>query len=140
MTGRPRRWDAPLAAWFQARGWKAAAFQREVWQRYLAGESGVLHTPTGSGKTLAAFGGPVLEALAEPVVTRPPAAHGPRVLWVTPLRALAADTTQALAQVVTDSDDDVYVLRIFSAWPLRVIRGRFPLLIGQLLFHTGIVL
>jgi len=102
MSGRPRRWDAPLAAWFQARGWKAAAFQREVWQRYLAGQSGLLHTPTGSGKTLAAFGGPLLEALAEPVVTRPPVAQGPRVLWVTPLRALAADTTQALAQVVTD--------------------------------------
>lgn len=97
----PRGWDAPLAAWFQTRGWKAAAFQREVWQRYLAGQSGLLHTPTGSGKTLAAFGGPVLQALAEPERTQRVAAQGPLVLWVTPLRALAADTAQALSQVVS---------------------------------------
>ncbi|OZI73844.1 ligase-associated DNA damage response DEXH box helicase [Bordetella genomosp. 2] len=97
----PRAWDAPLAAWFQARGWRAAAFQRETWRRYLAGQSGLLHTPTGSGKTLAAFGGPLLEALGEPDHARA-AGQGPRVLWVTPLRALAADTTRALAQIVGD--------------------------------------
>lgn len=100
MTATARGWDAPMAAWFQARGWKAAPFQRDVWQRYLAGQSGLLHTPTGSGKTLAAFGGPVLQALAEPDGARRTTGQGPRVLWVTPLRALAADTTQALTQVV----------------------------------------
>ncbi|MFA1589207.1 hypothetical protein ABZR37_26635, partial [Achromobacter ruhlandii] len=62
MSGARR--DGPLLAWFAARGWKPAAFQRETWRRYLAGESGLLHTPTGSGKTLAAFGGPLVEALA----------------------------------------------------------------------------
>lgn len=91
------RRDGPLLAWFAARGWKPAAFQRETWRRYLAGESGLLHTPTGSGKTLAAFGGPLLEALAEAPPARA-AGEGPRVLWVTPLRALAADTTRALTQ------------------------------------------
>ncbi|MFA7680875.1 MAG: ligase-associated DNA damage response DEXH box helicase, partial [Pigmentiphaga sp.] len=74
-----------------------------TWRRYLAGESGLLHTPTGSGKTLAAFGGPALQALADPAPSRA-AGEGPRVLWVTPLRALAADTTQTLAQVVGDLD------------------------------------
>ncbi|RBK47122.1 hypothetical protein BRO17_06550, partial [Xanthomonas oryzae pv. oryzae] len=51
-------------AWFAQRGWAPLPFQRDVWKRYLDGESGLLHTPTGSGKTLAAFGGPLLEALA----------------------------------------------------------------------------
>src|SRR5690606_9240611 len=97
----PRAWDAPLAAWFQARGWRAAAVQRETWRRSLAGQSGLLHRRTGSGKTLAAFGGPLLEALGEPDHARA-AGQGPRVLWVTPLRALAADTTRALAQIVGD--------------------------------------
>jgi len=101
MSAMPRGWDAPLAAWFRARGWKAAAFQRETWRRYLAGESGLLHTPTGSGKTLAAFGGPVLQALADGAALSA-AAAGPLVLWVTPLRALAADTARALAQVSQD--------------------------------------
>lgn len=100
MSGARR--DGPLLAWFAARGWKPAAFQRETWRRYLAGESGLLHTPTGSGKTLAAFGGPLLEALADPAPARAAAGEGPRVLWVTPLRALAADTTRALAQTAAE--------------------------------------
>jgi ATP-dependent Lhr-like helicase len=95
-------WDTPLAAWFAARGWKPAAFQRETWRRYLAGESGLLHTPTGSGKTLAAFGGPLLQALADGAAALPTKVEGPRVLWVTPLRALAVDTARALAQVTQE--------------------------------------
>jgi ATP-dependent helicase Lhr and Lhr-like helicase len=95
---------APLSAWFERHGWTPAAFQREAWTRFLDGQSGLLHTPTGSGKTLAAFGGPLLEGLrrgeagsVEPA-TRKRGAQGPRlkVLWVTPLRALATDTVRAL--------------------------------------------
>ncbi|MEA5125312.1 ligase-associated DNA damage response DEXH box helicase [Xanthomonas floridensis] len=99
-------------AWFAQRGWAPLPFQRDVWKRYLDGESGLLHTPTGSGKTLAAFGGPLLEALA--ARGRKPAARSARpaasarrqqqrtlqVLWITPLRALAADTARALREPV----------------------------------------
>ena len=113
-TGRGR-FDAPLAAWFAARGWKPAPFQREVWKRWLAGESGLLHTPTGSGKTLAAIGGPLLEALrAASAVGGPSGPIGRsalkglpqrkglpqlKVLWITPLKALANDTVRALQEV-----------------------------------------
>lgn len=93
-----RRWRA----WFAQRGWRPLPFQREVWRRYLAGESGLLHTPTGSGKTLAALGGPILQALAAapPVKakTRRGATRPLRLLWVTPLRALATDTARALRE------------------------------------------
>ncbi|CAM3532863.1 ATP-dependent helicase Lhr and Lhr-like helicase [Bordetella sputigena] len=97
-----RRPEARLEQWFAARGWKPAPFQRETWRRYLGGESGLLHTPTGSGKTLAAFGGPLLEALAaldDAAEARPAGGEGPKVLWVTPLRALAVDTTRALNEI-----------------------------------------
>ncbi len=94
----PATADARWRAWFDARGWRPLPFQKEVWRRYLAGESGLLHTPTGSGKTLAAIGGPLLEAMSMPSG----AAGGPAVLWITPLRALAADTTRALSQLTTD--------------------------------------
>lgn len=90
---------ASLQRWFAARGWKPLPFQRQAWRHYLAGESGLIHTPTGSGKTLAAFGGPLLDALAEPPVPsgRKRNATRPfRVLWITPLRALASDTTRVL--------------------------------------------
>ena len=41
----------------RVQGWRSLPFQRAMWRHYLAGESGLLHTPTGSGKTLAMFGG-----------------------------------------------------------------------------------
>ncbi len=99
-----RRHDAPLADWFGARGWTPAPFQREAWRRYRNGESGLVVTPTGSGKTLAVFGGPLLEALAAGEHTTPPpktkrgtpVTARTRVLWITPLRALAHDTARAL--------------------------------------------
>ncbi len=94
-----------LEAWFDRQGWKPLPFQKQAWKEYLAGQSGLIHTPTGSGKTLAAFGGPLLEALAQKPgqaaarASRRVAARPLRVLWITPLRALAADTTRALARV-----------------------------------------
>ena len=84
--------------WFASQGRIPFAFQREVWSAYRAGESGLIHAPTGTGKTLAAFLGPVQEAVAE----RATAKDTPiRVLWITPLRALASDTTASL-QAATD--------------------------------------
>ncbi|MBN7860438.1 hypothetical protein, partial [Stenotrophomonas maltophilia] len=55
-----------LEDWFASRGWRSLPFQRAMWRHYLAGESGLLHTPTGSGKTLAMFGGPLLQAMIDP--------------------------------------------------------------------------
>lgn len=81
------------AAWFQSRGWEPFAFQREAWAAYRAGESGLVHASTGTGKTYAAFLGPVLDALGGPPAPGPPPL---RVLWLTPLRALSADTALSL--------------------------------------------
>ncbi len=91
---------ARVDAWFASHGWEPFAFQREVWEAYAGGESGLIHAATGTGKTYAAWLGPVLEAMQEhptPRAMRKRADALPlRVLWITPLRALAADTEQAL--------------------------------------------
>ncbi len=84
--------ESVLLEWFAQQGWQAFPFQREVWRRWRAGESGLLHTPTGSGKTLAAFGGALLDGLAGNASTSPRL----QLIWITPLRALAADTVRAL--------------------------------------------
>jgi len=55
---------APIEAWFAQQGWTPMAFQRQCWQAYLAGDSGLLQVPTGSGKTYAAVMGPIAEMLA----------------------------------------------------------------------------
>ena len=101
MTKPPVLLPPLFADWFASRGWKPLPFQRQAWRHYLAGESGLIHTPTGSGKTLAAFGGPLLEALAESPALVNGKRNAPRplrVIWITPLRALASDTTRALTE------------------------------------------
>ena len=86
--------------WFRSHGWNAFDFQREVWSSYLDGESGLIHAATGTGKTLAAWWGPLLEYLGEE--RKKEKAVPLRVLWITPLRALAADTAEALIEPVRD--------------------------------------
>ena len=80
-------------AWFAARGWQPHAFQREVWAAMAAGQSGLLHATTGSGKTYAVWMGSLARLQARP---------GLQVLWLTPMRALASDTTKALAVPLAD--------------------------------------
>ena len=77
----------PIERWFSARGWTPLDFQRQAWAAYCEGASGLIHAPTGTGKTLAALLGPAAEGLAERSTQPPPI----KLLWVTPLRALAAD-------------------------------------------------
>jgi ATP-dependent helicase Lhr and Lhr-like helicase len=100
--------------WFRLHDWTPFPFQEEVWRGYLAGESGLIHAATGTGKTYAAWLGPVLEWLRDypgrprrpsagtKGAARAPAAPPLRVLWVTPLRALAGDTEAALRAPVED--------------------------------------
>lgn len=98
----PRRPDY-AKAWFTACGWKPFAFQKALWVASAKGESGLLHASTGSGKTYAVWFA-ALNAFAEPrpvvMGKRKPAAAPLRVLWITPMRALAADTQRALVAPV----------------------------------------
>jgi len=88
-----------LTDWFSSRGWQPEAFQRAAWAAYGRGESGLIHSATGSGKSLAAWGGPLIEALGE--ADGEDRRDGLRVLWITPLRALAGDTVNNLAAAAT---------------------------------------
>lgn len=88
---------ARLDAWFAGNGWRAFDFQREVWNAYLDGASGLVHSATGSGKTLAAWLGPLAEWLDEGATGDAPDL---RVLWITPMRALAADTVLSMERAV----------------------------------------
>ncbi|MEO7334937.1 MAG: ligase-associated DNA damage response DEXH box helicase [Caldimonas sp.] len=104
-------------AWFAARGWTPFPFQREVWAAMEAGESGLLHATTGSGKTYAVWFGAVARSKALGVPLH--AAHAPAlgVLWITPLRALAADTRRALQAPLDD---------VGAAWSLGSRTGDTP--------------
>jgi ATP-dependent helicase Lhr and Lhr-like helicase len=91
--------------WYAGQGWEPFPFQYEVWQSYRDGGSGLIHAPTGTGKTYAAWLGPVMGWMAEHAgegdwISReaPPL----RVLWLTPMRALATDTAEALRRAVRE--------------------------------------
>ncbi|WP_395739404.1 ligase-associated DNA damage response DEXH box helicase [Prosthecobacter sp.] len=92
------------SAWFKKQRWKPFPFQQEAWDAYLSGESGLVHAPTGLGKTYSVWGGPVLEWLAQnPKKAAWPKKTEPlRVLWLTPLRALANDTVESLSAPLKD--------------------------------------
>ncbi len=89
---------AAAEAWFARQGWTAFPFQREAWQRYLAGENGLVNAPTGSGKTYSLLLPIFLEFLREfPADARERRRNGLRAIWITPIRALTREI-QAAAQ------------------------------------------
>ncbi|MCQ3033752.1 ligase-associated DNA damage response DEXH box helicase [Pseudomonas syringae] len=97
--------------WFSERSWKPFPFQKEVWSAVKQGHSGLLHASTGSGKTYAVWFA-ALNRFAQAVKTpaddkprkRKPPATPLSVLWITPMRALAADTARALEAPLADLD------------------------------------
>ena len=114
---RPAPAPAPGDAWFAQRGWRPFPFQREVWAAMAEGESGLLHASTGSGKTYAVWFGALQRAgrLGIGLRERPVPRLG--VLWITPMRALAADTARALQAPLADLD---------SSWTLGQRSGDTP--------------
>lgn len=116
QPARPSAAMKLVEAWFRSLKRKPFGFQRETWRHYLAGRNGLVYARTGTGKTLAAFLGPVIEYLqaqsssqslggtarraGAKALSESDSARGQRarrklsqlkVLWVTPLRALASD-------------------------------------------------
>jgi ATP-dependent Lhr-like helicase len=85
-----------LEKWFRSKRWKPFPFQRQTWEAYLSGKSGLVHAATGTGKTMAIWLGPVMEAWSELQKNGGEIEPGLKVLWITPLRALAGDTVNSL--------------------------------------------
>lgn len=91
---RPDPVPTDIEGWFARRGWQPFDFQRAVWEAVAAGESGLLHATTGAGKTHAVWFAALSLAMADPARR----GTGLTVLWITPMRALASDTSQALSE------------------------------------------
>jgi len=79
-------------AWFEATFAAPTRVQVEGWPKIAAGHNALLAAPTGSGKTLAAF----LMAIDRLVREPPSGRAGVRVLYVSPLKALAYDVERNL--------------------------------------------
>ncbi|MCX8554198.1 ATP-dependent helicase [Mycolicibacterium mucogenicum] len=87
------------------REWFAATFstptpaQAQAWQAIADGHNTLVIAPTGSGKTLAAFLWAIDQLAQEPANTN--GAKGTKVLYVSPLKALAVDVERNLSTPLT---------------------------------------
>ena len=88
------RFSPPVRAWFETTFAEPTAAQAQGWPAIAAGDHTLILAPTGSGKTLAAF----LWGIDRLVSTPPPAdeARRTRLLYISPLRALAVDVEKNL--------------------------------------------
>ncbi|MGH3074908.1 MAG: DEAD/DEAH box helicase, partial [Gaiellales bacterium] len=82
-----------VRTWFEATFDEPTPAQREGWPAIARGDHTLILAPTGSGKTLAAF----LWAIDQLAAESPPSAlERTRILYVSPLRALAVDVEKNL--------------------------------------------
>ncbi len=88
------RFHPAVAEWFRASFAAPTRAQELAWPEILAGRSTLVLAPTGSGKTLASF-----LAAIERLMFLPPPDHPNRcrVLYISPLKALAVDVERNLA-------------------------------------------
>jgi ATP-dependent helicase Lhr and Lhr-like helicase len=93
------RFSEATRAWFTGAFIRPTAAQEGAWDAISSGEHALVVAPTGSGKTLAAF----LWSLDRLAATPPPAEEQLRcrVLYVSPLKALAVDVERNLRAPLT---------------------------------------
>ena len=84
----------PTASWFRAAFAEPTAAQAQAWEAIRKKENALVIAPTGSGKTLAAFLWAIDKLATEPVPAD--AAKRCRVLYISPLKALAVDIERNL--------------------------------------------
>ncbi|MFC4906478.1 DEAD/DEAH box helicase [Actinomadura gamaensis] len=107
MTSQPHGSPADVLERFSpaTRAWFAGAFaaptaaQAGAWRSIAAGDPTLVVAPTGSGKTLAAFLWSLDRLASEPLPDDPK--HRCRVLYVSPLKALAVDVERNLRAPLT---------------------------------------
>ena len=86
------RFSAITREWFGSTFAAPTTAQAAAWDAIADGNNTLVIAPTGSGKTLAAF----LWALDSLAALRPTGRRGTRVLYVSPLKALAVDVERNL--------------------------------------------
>src|SRR5881396_2244470 len=80
-------------AWFEATFRSPTRAQQLAWPAIAKGESALVLAPTGSGKTLAAFLAAIDRLMFSPA---PHKSERCRVVYVSPLKALASDVERNL--------------------------------------------
>jgi len=92
-----------ISEWLADKGRRPFLFQEETWEHIINKESGLVNAPTGCGKTFSVFLGSIIDFINDhPDKYLTKKKLGLQLLWITPLRALAADIGRAMEEVITD--------------------------------------
>ncbi len=92
-----------IFSWFHARGIHPFEFQEETWDHIIHHRSGLVNAPTGCGKTFSVFLGAIIDFINEnPDDYKTKSRNHLRLLWITPLRALAKDIGRAMKEVIDE--------------------------------------
>lgn len=95
--------NATIEHWMQTRGISPFPFQAETWDCMLEGRSGLVNAPTGCGKTFSVFIGSLIRFIEQhPEDFKSRKNNGLKLIWVTPLRALAKDIGRAMEEVISE--------------------------------------
>ncbi len=102
-----------VQGWLGAKGFEPFTFQRETWEKFGLGYSGMVVAPTGFGKTYSVF-----LAVITDFLNNPERYNGNlHLLWITPLRALAKDIAKAMTEAIDEIGLD---------WKVAVRNGDTP--------------
>ena len=93
---------APFTDWFAARGWRLRRHQVDMLHAAERGEHALLVAATGAGKTLAGFLPTLVDLAAHP-------SDRLHTLYVSPLKALAADVERNLLGPIAEMELDISV-------------------------------
>lgn len=99
----PQFFSSSATQWMKNRDWVPQTFQIQAWQAFDENLEGVVNAPTGSGKTYSLL----LPALFKAASRKP--LKGVKILWITPIRALAKEIQIAANRVIEEAQLDVTV-------------------------------
>ncbi len=93
--------------WLKADKKRPFDFQKNAWDYYLKGYSGLVNAPTGFGKTFSLFLAVVIEGFNLRETDQGiKAKNRLQLIWITPLRSLAKDIARAMREVLSELELD----------------------------------
>lgn len=87
-----------IQQWMTTKEIQPFPFQKRTWTRYSNGFSGMVIAPTGYGKTYSVFLAVIIDYLNHPKNHH----KGLKLLWVSPLRALAKDLKRVMEEALDE--------------------------------------
>ena len=120
MSRVPVPVEPPVRRWFSAVFDAPTPAQAQGWQAIANGDSTLILAPTGSGKTLAAFLWCLNRLMFQPA---PGERERCRVLYVSPLKALAVDVERNLRAPLVGISQAAAMMGVAAHLPIIGVRS-----------------